>query len=94
MVGEPSPLTSDIPPSADQVGNHHWPVVTNYFQGHGSSFVEHHRHSIYMEERPLLLKELHVGLDTGAMNPDHDKDADYHAPREEPGCRKITAFFE
>ncbi len=36
--------------------NGHWPVVTNYFQGHGSEFLPKHTHPELTTEQ---LREIH-----------------------------------
>ncbi len=85
MVGEPATRGDDAPPTAAEVGNHHWPIVTNVFAGHGSKFPRHHSHpGITIAE----MRRKHVNLDTGGQNPNHDKGASYHQAMEIDGCRQ------
>jgi len=86
MVGEPSARGDDAPPTAGEIGNHHWPVVTNIFAGHGSKFPRHHSHP-GITQREML--RIHSRLITGGPNPDHDKSQNvmYHQAMDLDGCR-------
>ncbi len=84
MVGEPAATGDDAPPTADDIGNHHWPILSNYFEGHNSHFALHHSHpGLTIQEFRLI----HLG--TGRQNEieQHDARASYHMPAELPGCR-------
>lgn len=74
MAGAPPSKHSDISPTREQVGNGHWPAVSNYFQGHGQKFVDPHEHPGLTDKE---LKEVHKPTNHGGMNLDHDKSAVY-----------------
>ena len=84
MVGEPATRGSDQPPTEGEVGNHHWPIISNYFVGHGSGFAPHHSHP-GVDKQELRL--IHEG--SGRINEieQHDARASYHMAAELPGCR-------
>ncbi len=86
MAGEPTSRGDDAPPTAGEIGNHHWPLVTNIFAAHGSKFPLHHSHpGITMKE----LLRIHSRKITGGANPDHEitGNVKYHQAMEIDGCR-------
>lgn len=83
MVGEPSSLKDDAPPSADEVGNHHWPIVSNIFAGHGATFPMHHSHPGLDIQ---MMRQVHKNQNTGGINITHDRYAQFHKAMEKPGC--------
>ncbi len=86
MAGEPTSRGTDQPPTEAEVGNHHWPLVTNIFAGHGSKFLAHHSHP-GITAREML--RIHVRLPTGGINPSHDikQNVMYHQAMDIDGCR-------
>jgi hypothetical protein len=84
MVGEPATADSDQPPTGAEVGNHHWPYITNIFSTHGAHFPEHHDHKGISTDR---LQQIHTPTNTGGIHPDHDTYANFHEPLEKDGCR-------
>ena len=87
MAGEPATRGSDQPPSEDDVGNHHWPLISNYFVGHGSNFAPHHSHpGIDLQ----ALRLIHMGTGTEDEISHHDDRATYHHAMEDPGCRDAS----
>lgn len=72
----------ELPPDSQEVGNHHWPFVSNIFAEHGARFPKHHSHTD-MNEKGLRALHNQVGFD----KTHHDRYAEYHTPKEEPGCR-------
>ncbi len=89
MAGEPTSRGDDAPPTAAEVGNHHWPLVTNIFEAHGSKFPLHHSHPGITSGELL---RIHVRSPTGGLNPNHDQRQNvmYHRAMEEDGCRQET----
>ncbi len=87
MVGEPATRGDDAPPSAEDVGNHHWPLISNYYVGHGASFAAHHSHPGITRQE---LRIIHIGTGTANEIDIHDDRATYHYAAELPGCRDVT----
>ncbi len=83
MVGEPATRGSDQPPSADEIGNHHWPTISNYFQEHGNNFMEHHSHPGMDKSMLRLVHERSAGV----LGDRHAKTAQFHMAMEMYGCR-------
>jgi hypothetical protein len=84
MVGEPASSDHDQPPTEGDVGNHHWPYVTNIFASHGGKFPEHHNHVGLV---PSELRKAHELNIHGGLMDEHDTTAVYHKPENVPGCR-------
>lgn len=79
---------TDNAPTAGEVGNHHWPHVSNYFAEHGAQFLEHHDHRDPNTGTLLELSELRsMHHQTRFHKVGHDKTAMYHVPKEVSGCR-------
>lgn len=72
----------ELPPDSQQIGNHHWPNVSNIFAEHGARFPKHHSHPVLDE---AAVRTLHSQDKFDKVL--HDKYAEYHEPKEEPGCR-------
>ena len=79
MAGTSTPKGSqvgiDIPPTREEVGNHHWPEVSNYFQAHGNQFPEHHEHFDIPLEK---MKQFHAITRMDGTKHLHDKTARFH----------------
>ena len=73
-------LGTDNAPNALEVGNHHWPVISNYFEAHGASMdrFEHHAHDSL---------EVDVHRFPSFNKAAHDVTAFYHEPKGVPWCR-------
>ncbi len=84
MAGEPATRGSDQPPAEDDVGNHHWPLISNYYVGHGATFAPHHSHPGIDKQE---LRKMHDGTGKLIEIERHDARATYHKAMEGPGCR-------
>jgi len=70
------------PPNSEDVGNHHWPDVTNIYESHDHEFPEHHSHYGPFGDK-LHGSDLRATHNSAQV---HEETAMYHAPRGEPGC--------
>ncbi len=87
MAGEPATRGSDQPPSEDEIGNHHWSTVSNYFVAHGSAHAPHHSHPGIDKQE---LRKIHDGTGKFEEILIHDDRATYHHAMEMPGCRDTS----
>lgn len=75
---------TDNAPNERDVGNHHWPRISNYYQAHGAGYpyATHHSHP------PLSDTDMYTVHSFPRFNKSaHDATAIYHEPKEIPGCR-------
>ncbi len=76
---------SEVPPTEQSVGNHHWPHITNIYEAHSNVFPEHHKH-VYKNHKPVGpegLKFIHQYTQRAA----HEESARVHEPEGKDGCR-------
>ena len=73
------------PPTAQSVGNHHWPDVANVYEAHGNAFPDHHSHEFASGEPlgPQAIKLVHQYTNLDA----HTESARWHDPEGRDGCR-------
>ncbi len=93
MAGEPTSRGTDQPPTEAEVGNHHWPLVTNIFESHGAKHPEHHSHP-GLTIREML--RIHKRIITGGISNDHDleQNVQYHQAMERDGCRTHSSGWK